>query len=80
MDRKLLRYGGEVGSINEGKKMTPKIKKLVTECVENGITSGYVRAHKGEGAPDEHTIKEHIFDAIMKNFSDWFEFYEDEEG
>jgi hypothetical protein len=39
--------------------------KVIREAVENGIAYGWARAHKHTDAPDEHTIKTAIEDAVM---------------
>lgn len=53
-----------------------KVKEwnVVEMCVEEGIQFGYAHAHKHTDTPTENQIKEEIFNAIMLNFDDWFEF------
>lgn len=61
--------------------MRPRFLNLLESCVDNGITLGYNRAHKHTDTPEEHQVKEAIYNAIMHEIHEWFEFpemYKDE--
>jgi hypothetical protein len=38
--------------------------KIINECIDNGISLGYNRAHKHTSEPEDFIIKEKISDAI----------------
>ena len=48
-------------------------------CIENGIKLGYNRAHKHTETPTREQIEIQIYDAIMHEIYEWFEFPDDHE-
>lgn len=48
--------------------------KVLEECVENGITYGWRKAHKYEEEPSDQTIHGEIFRAIMFEMNEYFSF------
>ena len=56
--------------------MTPRFKKLLETCIENGIDHGWRRAHKHTETPTEDIIKGEIQHAIELELYEWFEFEE----
>jgi hypothetical protein len=56
--------------------MTPRFKKLLEMCIENGIEYGWRRAHKHTDDPTEDVIKGEISHAIELEMYEWFEFEE----
>lgn len=54
-----------------------KVKEyaVLEECVTNGITRGWNRAHKHDEDPSEDTIKESVLDAVMLEICEYFEFF-----
>lgn len=54
-----------------------RVYDLVCETVESGISYGYQHAHKHTDKPDEDAIKEEIYNAIMNNFCEKFNFDND---
>lgn len=54
--------------------MTPRVMRVLEECIESGITLGWNRAHKHTDAPDEAQIKVCIEDAIWGELHEWFQF------
>jgi len=58
--------------------MKPKFFKLLEMAVEEGIETGWRRAHKHNDSPHEHTIKTEISDAIFSTFHEYFTFEEED--
>lgn len=58
--------------------MNPKILPLIERCISDGIERGYARAHKHTSTPHEHAIKDQIYENIMHEFHEWFDFSEPE--
>jgi len=54
--------------------MKPKFYELLDKCIEDGINSGWQRAHKHIETPDAVWIKEQMHQAIMFEISEWFDF------
>jgi|688.fasta_scaffold1186455_2 hypothetical protein len=48
--------------------------KIITECIDHGISLGYNRAYKHTDKPENSVIKEKISDAIMELISENFIF------
>jgi len=48
--------------------------KIITECIDNGISLGFNRAHKHVDNPTSIVIKEKINDAIMELIRENFVF------
>ena len=57
--------------------MKAKTYNLIRQCVENGTSYGWNRAHKHVSDPSPEQIKNAIEDAVMNEISEWFTF-EDE--
>ena len=51
-----------------------KMYPLIERIIEEGIESGWNRAHKHTDTPDEHTIKRCLEQYIMHGFDEYFEF------
>lgn len=47
--------------------------KLMADCVEDGIEAGWHRAHK-YGEPKPEQIREAIYDAVMLEIGEYFDF------
>lgn len=54
--------------------MRPKIRQILEECIETGIESGYLRAHKSSDDPYAFHIYEQIENAIWLEIDQWFDF------
>lgn len=54
--------------------MKPKFDALLERCIEDGINSGWQRAHKHTETPDGVWIREQMYQAIMFEIHEWFEF------
>ena len=54
--------------------MKPNIRAILEECIDNGIVSGYDRAHKHTDTPHEGTIVSSISDAIWLEIDEKFTF------
>ena len=59
--------------------MKVKMHKLIQEIVEEGIESGWNRAHKHSEEPYGDAIKYHIQGYIMNGFDEAFEFDQEAE-
>lgn len=59
--------------------MKPKFFPVLDMCIENGIKLGYNRAHKHTETPTREQIEIQIYDAIMHEIYEWFEFPDDHE-
>lgn len=57
--------------------MRAKIRKILEECIINGIEYGYERAHKHTDDPSESHIQAWIEDAIWLEIDERFEFDRD---
>ena len=49
-------------------------------CVEKGVQMGWGRAHKHEADPDPERIHDCIYDAVLYEIFDWFNFKDKEHG
>lgn len=58
--------------------MKAKEYPLMARCVEDGIAYGYTRAHKHTETPNEQLIKQEIYNAVMNEICECFDF--DNEG
>lgn len=56
--------------------MTPKFTQLLEECILDGIVLGYTRAYKHNSDPSSTDIKESIFNAVLSEIHEWFDFDE----
>lgn len=58
--------------------MTNELKvdvyKVMQECVERGVSTGWRKAHKHDGKPDEDYLKDNIENAIMLEICEYFKF------
>lgn len=58
--------------------MKPKIRVILEMAIEEGVRSGWHRAHKHVETPKEESIKEHIEDAVMSAIYEYFTFEEED--
>jgi hypothetical protein len=58
--------------------MKPKFYVILEQAIEEGVRSGWHRAHKHVENPQEASIKEAIEDAVMSAIHEYFTFDEDE--
>lgn len=58
--------------IKTGLRLEVDVYKLVSRAVEDGITSGWYRAHKHTDSPGSEEIKWQIESAIMNELSEIF--------
>lgn len=56
--------------------MTPKFIQLLEVCISDGIQMGHNRAYKHTDAPERHVINEAIFNAVLEEIHEWFDFDE----
>lgn len=56
--------------------MKPKFLPLLERCITEGIERGYTRAHKYDEAPNEFVIKDQIYENIMHELYESFDFPE----
>lgn len=54
--------------------MKPKFYPLLQQCVEVGITRGYNMATKHNEEPPQSYIEECIYNCIMGELHEWFDF------
>jgi hypothetical protein len=47
---------------------------LLSQCVEDGIASGLMHAHKHVEHPPEEMVREHLERDIMNAICEWFTF------
>ena len=59
--------------------MKVKMYPLIERIVEQGIESGWYRAHKHTDTPSEETIKLCVAEHIMNSFDETFEFNQEAE-
>ena len=60
------------------KPKLPKVKKfkLISDCIENGVSMGWKRAHKHTDTPTEDGIKTCMEEEIMYFICEAFDFEE----
>ena len=54
--------------------MIPKEIRVLEMCIDNGIETGWIRAHKHIDSPDDHSVKTCIYESIIAEVYDWFKF------
>ena len=54
--------------------MKAKEYNLIVQCIENGVRTGWNRAHKHSDTPDADTIQQAIEDAVLNEICEWFDF------
>jgi len=54
--------------------MTPKFTQLLEKCILDGVVLGHKRAYKHDGAPNELDINESIFNEVLNEIHEWFDF------
>jgi hypothetical protein len=54
--------------------MKAKEYNLIVQCVENGVRTGWNRAHKHVDNPDEEAIQHAIETAVLNEICEWFDF------
>lgn len=58
--------------------MKPKIRRILSVAIEDGIQRGYNRAHKHVSNPQENHIWSSIEDAIWFEIDTYFNFEDDD--
>lgn len=48
--------------------------KVLSDAIERGIDSGYIRAHKHTDTPSERQIKNEIYQYVMNEICEYFNF------
>ena len=56
--------------------MQPKTIPVLELCVETGVARGFARAFKHDDNPSSESIKRHIYENVMAELYEWFEFPE----
>lgn len=56
--------------------MTPKFMQLLEKCIYNGIILGHKRACKHNPSPSEGDINESIYNEVLNEIHEWFDFDE----
>lgn len=54
--------------------MIPNEYKVLCLAVEEGVNSGWSRAHKHTDDPDPQYVRDAITDAVICSISKWFEY------
>lgn len=54
--------------------MKVDLYKIVVECIERGVSYGYMKAHKHQDDPEEDFIKEKICDAVLNELCEYITF------
>ncbi len=54
--------------------MKPKLLPVLELCIENGIKQGINRSYKHTDNPDIQIIETNIYDNIMNEIYEWFDF------
>lgn len=60
--------------------MTPKFIQLLEECIMDGIQLGHNRAYKHADSPERDIINEAIFNAVLAEIHEWFDFESEEKN
>jgi hypothetical protein len=55
-------------------KLKPNIYRILSDCIERGIDSGWNKAHKHTDKPSEYLIKEQISHYIGLEIDEYFNF------
>lgn len=72
-----------MASIGDKKKKRPRVSSqtmrvrvydILTETIEQGIAYGWNRSHKHTDKPDEWHVREQIYQAIMNEICEKFDF------
>ena len=58
--------------------MKVKMYELIQECVENGVSIGFNRAHKHTDTPTDENLQNSIIDSVMMEICERFSFEGDE--
>ena len=58
----------------KARKLKVDIYRLFAEDIDLGIQVGYHRAHKYTDKPDEETLRDAIYEAIMNQLCERFDF------
>ena len=58
--------------------MKVKMYELIQECVENGVSIGFNRAHKHTDTPTDENLQNSIIDSVMMEICERFSFDGDE--
>jgi hypothetical protein len=53
---------------------------VLCRAIEEGVMSGWRRAHKHTETPDEETVKDHIMTGVLNEGCEYFNFDDDEEA
>lgn len=54
--------------------MKPKLLPVLEMCIDSGLRRGYVRAFKHDSDPSEAHIHDTIYNCIMEEIHEWFDF------
>lgn len=54
--------------------MKARTLKLLERCIEDGLASGWMRAHKHSDNPDAEHVQDSQYLAILNEIHEWFEF------
>jgi len=54
--------------------MTPKFTQLLEKCILDGVILGHKRAYKHNTTPSESDINESIFNEVLNELHEWFDF------
>lgn len=57
-----------------GGRVRVKAWSVMEECVERGVEHGYNRARKHTDKPLGSEVRRAIYDAVLTEISEWFEF------
>ena len=58
--------------------MKVRMYELIQECVENGVSIGFNRAHKHTDTPTDENLQNSIIDSVMMEICERFSFDGDE--
>ena len=58
--------------------MKPNLRRILGLCLSEGISYGFTRAHKHTDTPDRSVIETSIYDAVMLQIDEFFDFEETE--
>lgn len=54
--------------------MRPKTLLVLDQCIETGVARGFARAFKHDDNPTPEAIKRHIYENIIAEIYEWFDF------